>query len=129
MKYLVAYTVVKASGTIEIVFKSILHVFLAEGSKAETQLFLEKNIVDLSCNPSTGNIERLLEQIDNERKQSFSSRTKGIQEKTDLNSLVSLRNDLAHGRSINVSINVVQRYFESGVKILSMLEAELLKTV
>ena len=44
-----------------------------------------------------------------------------IIEKVELNSLVQLRNDLAHGRSNNPSINTVIRYYKSGVKILDIL--------
>ena len=122
VKYLVAYSVVKASGTIEIVFKSMLYEFLSEGCKKETQLFLTKNTVDLSCNPSVGMMEQLLEKIDTNRKNAFSDLAKVMNEKADLNSLVSLRNDIAHGRNINVSIATVKRYYESGVKIIKLLE-------
>lgn len=128
VRFLVAYAVVKASGTVELVFKSNLHIFLAEDCKGETRTFLEKNIIDLSCNPSTGNMEHLLEQIDTARKELFSLRIKNTQEKMDLNSLVELRNDIAHGRSISVSINTVQRYFESGKAILNKLDAVLYGT-
>ena len=123
VKFLVAYAVIKSSGTIEIVFKSILHSFLSEDYKKETQTFLEKNIIDLSCNPNTGNISNLLGQIDAERKAEFDKKIKGTQQKVDLNSLVGLRNDIAHGRDINQTINTVRRYFESGVKIINIMDS------
>ncbi len=123
VKFLVAYAVVKSSGTIEIVLKSILHEFLSEGCKDETRTFIEKNVVDLSCNPSTGNIEKLLEQIDLSRKTEFTCMTKGKQNKSDLNSLVGLRNDIAHGRDISPSINTVKRYYESGVEIINLMDS------
>ena len=125
VKFLVAYAVVKSSGTVEIVFKSLLHEFLSTGCKIETQTFIEKNVVDLSCNPTTGNMEKLLEQIDSDRKKDFIDKTKGLQQKADLNSLVKLRNDLAHGRDISQSINTIKRYYESGKQVISILDVVL----
>lgn len=122
VKFLVSYAIIKSSGTIEIVFKSILHIFLAEGCKNETQFFLEKKIIDLSCNPNTGNIEKILNEIDTIRKKTFEEQTKGTNEKQDLNSLVQLRNDIAHGRDVSISINSIERYFHSGVIIINILD-------
>lgn len=122
VKFLVAYAVVKTSGTIEIVFKRLITSFLADGSKSETQRYLEKNIIDSSANPSTGKIESFIDQFDSERKIAFTNRFKDAQEKSDLNSLVQLRNDIAHGRNISTSIQMVNRYFESGIIILNALE-------
>lgn len=123
VRFLVNYAVIKASGTTEIVFKSLLHSFLSEGCKTETQKFLEKRILDLSCNPSTGNMERLLDQIDPKRKKAFSEKIKGTPEQNDLNSLVSIRNDIAHGRSVTTTITNVKRCFESGKIIINILDS------
>ena len=123
VKYLVSYAVVKSSGTIEIVFKSILYVFLADGCKKETETFIEKNVLDISCNPGTRNIKNLLDRIDTEKSVKFEELTKGTVEKEDLNSLVKLRNDIAHGRDISISINTVKRFYESGIGILKVLDS------
>lgn len=124
VKFLVGYSVVKASGTIEIVMKQMLFDFLAERVKTETELYLSKAIVDSSCNPSTGNIERLLDQIDTGRKGQFQEKMKEDESKHkgDLNSLVNLRNDMAHGRNITATINTVAKYYDSGVLVLKSLD-------
>lgn len=122
IRYLVAYSVVKASGTIEIVFKQMMYDALSDGAKEEAQTFLEKSIIDSSCNPNTGNISKMLEKSDSSRKALFDNIVKGKQEKSDLNSLVNLRNDIAHGRTISTSINTIERYFQSGRWILQELE-------
>ena len=128
VRYLVAYSVMKASGTIEVVFKLMLYDFLAENAKEETQYYLTKMIVDSSCNPNTNNMSKLLEQIDTVKRAVFDNQVKGIQQKGNLNSLVVLRNDLAHGRTINATINNVTTYFESGVYILNILDTILKST-
>lgn len=122
VRYLTAYAVVKASGSIEIVLKSMIHLFLSDGAKKETQLFLTKQIVDSSSNPSTGKIESMLDQFDATTKELFKSQIHSTQDKADLNSLVTLRNDIAHGRTISASIGTIERYFESGRRVLDILD-------
>lgn len=63
------------------------------------------------------------ENISSEWKTSFDQQVKQSREKDKLNSLVQLRNDFAHGDSISVSIDTVINYFDSGVKILNILDS------
>lgn len=122
IKYLVGYSVIKACGTIEIIFKSMIYNFLAEKSRDETKQYLNKMIVESSCNPNVGNISKILEQFDGKKSIKFNEKLKGTKKKGDLTSLVNLRNDLAHGRTINSSINNIQEYFMSGKEILLILD-------
>lgn len=122
VKYLVSYSVIKACGTIEIVLKSILYEYLSENSKEETKTYLEKDIIDASFNPSTGQIGNKLEKFNSNKKKNFDDRLKQTEYKNGLNSLVSLRNDIAHGRTNNVTINTVFNYFGQGVNVLKILE-------
>lgn len=122
VKYLVSYAIVKSSGVIEAVFKSILHEYLTENVKAETKTYLEKVIIESSYNPSVGIISKHLGQANSDKKEKFDIIFKDTQEKCDLNSLVSLRNSTAHGRGVTVTISIIRRYFKSGVKILKSME-------
>lgn len=126
VKYLVSYAIVKSSGSIESVFKLMIHDFLSTNCISETNKFLEKHIIDSSANPTTGVMESFLEKFDGERKIKFNELLKNTREKGDLNSLVNLRNNIAHGRGVNTSINEVEKYFNSGKSVLMKLE-EVLK--
>ena len=84
--------------------------------------YLEKAIIDSSCNPNTGNMSNMLQNISSEWKTLFDQQVKQSGEKDKLNSLVQLRNDFAHGDSISVSIDTVIKYFDSAVKILNILD-------
>lgn len=126
VKFLVSYAVIKACGSIEIVCKSMINRFLSQNCIDETKMYLEKNIVDSSANPSPGRIERFLEQFDTNRKNRFTAELNSSIDKTNLKSLVSLRNDIAHGRAFRATINDVQNYYNSGKKVLSILESILL---
>ncbi|MEZ7744260.1 HEPN domain-containing protein [Gemella sanguinis] len=129
VKFLVSYAVVKSSGSIEVVFKSMIHDFLSTNCIIETNKFLEKHILDSSANPTTGLIESFLEKFDGERKGRFNTLIKGTRQKGELNNLVNLRNDIAHGRDVNSTINNVENYFNSGRFILDKLEEVLNNTI
>lgn len=122
VKFLVSYAIVKSSGSIEVVFKSMIHNFLSTNCILETNKFLEKHIIDSSANPTTGVMESFLEKFDGSRKERFNKLIKETQEKGNLKNLVNLRNDIAHGRNINSTINDVEKYFKSGKVILNKLE-------
>lgn len=126
IKFLVSYAVIKATGTIEIVFKSMINTFLAQNCIDETKRYLETQIVDSSVNPSAGMIERYLEQFDVKRKNQFSSLLKNSQDKGNLKNLVALRNNIAHGRTANTTISEVETYFLSGKQVLEFLEKVLI---
>lgn len=123
VKYLVSYSIIKSSGTIEIVFKDIIYTHLTRNANQEAISYFSKNIKDSSINPKTGKISNLLEQINPAWKSSFESQIHGSTDKGLLNSLVDLRNQLAHGNSVTSSINDVIQSFNSGCNILNILDS------
>ena len=58
-RYLVSYSVIKASGTVEVIFKNIIYDYLITNANDKTKMYLEKMIVDSSCNPNTGNMSNM----------------------------------------------------------------------
>lgn len=122
VKYLVAYSVIKATASIEVIFKKMVFEYLAQGVIEDTKKYLSNMIIESSCNPGPGNIGRILEQINGQLKREFDETLKGTQQKGDLTSLVNLRNDFAHGRDVTATINTVVRYFDSGKWVLTVLD-------
>ncbi|MPM24273.1 hypothetical protein SDC9_70754 [bioreactor metagenome] len=120
--YLINYSVIKSSGTIEVVFKSILVDYLSNEALPETSYYLEKTIIESSINPKTGNICKLLEKINPDWKNQFSVAVNGSGKKSDLNSLVQLRNGFAHGERISVTITTVINYYKSACEIMNILD-------
>ena len=119
VKYLISYSVVKASGTIERVLKSMLFDYISRGANAEAVNYFTKHITDASFNPSPGKIEQILDSFNTSWSSSFKSAIGGKQQKTDLKSLVELRNSFAHGSSVTSSIEDVLRYYTAGIWILN----------
>lgn len=126
--FLISYSVIKACGVIEVIYKSMVVQIISVGATVEACNYLEKNIIDSSSNPKTGNILRLLEDVNPSWKQSFENQIQGQNEKGSLNSLVNLRNDFAHGRSVTASIRDVKRYYQDAKTILLWLDAAISPT-
>ena len=74
-RYLISYSVIKASGTIEVVFKHLIFDYLVVGAKEETKTYLENMIVESSCNPKTGNMSNMLQSISAERKHGYDEKS------------------------------------------------------
>lgn len=121
--YLIAYAVVKCCGTIEIIYKSLVFDHLVTGVNQETSNFLEKTLKDTSSNPSTGNIQKILDTINSSWSSEFQNQIKVGDAKGCLNSLVQLRNDFSHGKSITATIGDVKRYFDGAINVLNIIDS------
>ena len=121
VRFLTSYSVIKACGTVEYVFKQIVQDYLSSGANEEAKTYLNKSIIDASFNPSTGQMYRILEKINSDWRVGFENLIKGSSQMGQLNSLVKLRNSFAHGSAITASINDVKNYYNAGIWILEKL--------
>lgn len=55
-RYLISYAVIKASGTVEVIFKNMIYNCLSDGANEKAKGYFEKTIIDSSCNPNAGNM-------------------------------------------------------------------------
>lgn len=107
----------------KVVFKQIIYDYLTKGVEEKTATYIEKMILDSSCNPNTGNMSNMLQNISSEWKKKFDEEVKNSGKKDKINSLVQLRNDFAHGDNITVSIDTVITYYEAARDILHILDS------
>lgn len=121
VRFLTSYSVIKACGTVEYVFKQIVYDYLSSGANEEAKTYLNKSIIEASFNPSTGQMYRILEKINSDWRVGFENLIKGSSQMGQLNSLVRLRNSFAHGSFITASINDVKSYYNAGIWILEKL--------
>lgn len=121
VKYLSAYCVVRASGEIEVVFKRLIFDYLSNAASMDTKNYLSKKLIDSSDNPSTGKIKSILQDINGTKASDFETELGKSHYKEQLNSLVQLRNDVAHGRSITTGLSTIYKYWKSGTEILKIL--------
>ena len=121
VRFLTSYSVIKACGTVEYVFKQIVYDYLSSGANEEAKTYLNKSIIEASFNPSTGQMYRILEKINSDWRVGFENLIKGSSQMGQLNSLVKLRNSFAYGSAITASINDVKNYYNAGIWILEKL--------
>ena len=125
--FLQRYAIIKACGTIEFVTKNMIADYVDAGAIAEVQNYISVKVRDSSTNPSTGNISNLLGEFSSKVwKVNFDKKIKvhGA-EKVSLNSLVQLRNDFAHGKGPNTTINTIIYYFNDSRNIIKLVEETL----
>lgn len=124
--FLTNYSVVRACGTIEFCFKTIISDFLA-GHSTQIGNYIDNTIRNSSMNPSRDNICSTLKKFDiewNTRfKQLLNDHEHSERLKSSLNSLNSSRNSFAHGDPLTSSFDDVRNYFNDSVLIIEMLDS------
>lgn len=115
--YLNSYAVIKACGTMEVAFKTIITDYCSKRSKKQVKEFLTNKVKDNSMNPSYSNILRTLSDFDEEWKDKFKDSINSHIQKnsilTSMQSLVDARNSFAHGGNHNLTINDTITYYLS----------------
>lgn len=125
--YLNKYAIIKACGTIEVAYKSIIpDYFLNMGIPSQIEMYLEKNIRENSSNPNFDNIVKYLKSFDVSWHQKFKEEINLLPNKNEildsLSSLVTLRNQFSHGGSPNTTIHDSIKYYIHSSKIIEILD-------
>ena len=124
--YLTNYSVVRACGTIEFCFKTIISDSLS-GHSSQIANYIDNTIRNSSMNPSRDNICRTLKKFDENWNLEFNNQLNDHEHserlKLSLNSLNSSRNSFAHGDSVSSSFEDIRNYFNDSVTIIKMLDS------
>lgn len=124
--YLNSYAVIKACGTMEVAFKTIVTDYCSRRSKKQVKEFLTNKVRDNSMNPSYSNILRTLSEFDEDWKDSFKDGINSHVQKdallTSMQSLVDARNSFAHGGNHNLTINDTIAYYLNFRIAIEMLD-------
>lgn len=124
--YLNKYSVIKACGTIEMAFKTLIADYCEFRSKRQVKRFISKRIREGSANPSFDMICKFLGEFDEAWKNDFKDKLnldpnkQGL--KDTLQSLVDARNDFAHGGNPGTSISDVITYFTNSRRIIEIMD-------
>jgi hypothetical protein len=125
--YLTKYSLIRACGTIEQSFKSVVADFCSWRCKKQLKRFLGQRVRDSSMNPSYSNICKLVKDFDETWLATFKASVDGAANNsslmTSLQSLVDARNDFSHGGSPSVTIGDVLTYYAHSRAIIEMLDA------
>ena len=124
--FLTNYAIIKACGTIEQSFKTIIADFCQTNQNPQVQNYIQNTFRESSQNPSYDNICKSLAAFDTNWKDSFKRRIRNkantFKLKTSLKALNEARNTFAHGNITSVSFTSVFGYFEDSLVIIETLD-------
>ncbi|WP_447868189.1 HEPN domain-containing protein [Rahnella aceris] len=125
--YLTRYSIIKACGTIEYSFKTIICDHQYSSHSLQVQNFINEKFRNSSMNPSFENILSGLKWFDPEWKASFKERFRLHENRSrlqdSLKSLNTARNTFAHGNNPTASFANIRDYFCDSVVILEIMES------
>lgn len=125
--YLTKYAVIRACGSIEVSFKSLIADFCTKQSNAQIKRYIHMRIIKGSANPSEKNIVNILNQFDEAWRKRFQSNLRSDPNKRQLiyslQSLVDARNEFAHGGNPTLTIADVVRHFDHARRVVEHVDA------
>lgn len=123
--YLKKYSVIRASGSIESSFKTIIADKVDDGSHHQMKNFIRRKIRNSSSNPHFENILMMLSEFDIRwrkrfiEKVSLADRPRLVDA---LKKLVEARNSFAHGGDPDLNIGDTISYFKCGIQVMELLD-------
>lgn len=123
--FLTNYSIVRACGTVEYCFKTIISDLHA-GHSTQVQNYVDNTIRNSSMNPSRENICKTLKRFDEEWNTNFKNKLNAHEHsariKSSIDSLNTARNSFAHGETPSSSFENIKNYFEDSIIILKLLD-------
>lgn len=124
--YLTKYSVIRACGTIETSFKSLIADHCEYRSKQQVKRFISKRVREGSANPTFDMICKFLKDFDigwnDQFKTQFRAEPNRQSLKDSLQSLVDARNDFAHGGNPSAGITDVITYYHNSRRIIEIMD-------
>ena len=124
--FLTKYALIKACGTTEAVYKSIIANYFDRSKLPQVHKYITENVRESSSNPKYGNIAQMLSKYDdiwsNNFRSQINSHPSGGRIISSLNSLASARNSFAHGGNPTITIRDIDTYFQDCKIMLNIID-------
>lgn len=124
--YLSRYAIIKACGTIEQAFKSLVADNAEVKQTQQIKNFLRNKVRESSMNPNNDNILKLLGSFDDIWVAQYKAQVQALPDRAkvmdSLKSLVNARNDFAHGGNPSASIVNVHEYFADARRLMEIID-------
>lgn len=126
-KYLTKYALIKASGTVEYVYRSIVADYFSQFNIVQIECYLDNKIRKGSCSALYGNMKNILGQFDNNWEKEFSDKVKNRIDKDKLvksaDSLVKNRHAFAHGREPSATFSDIMQYYKDVLVLIQIFDS------
>ena len=125
-QYLTNYALIKASGTAEFVYRSIVANHFSRLSDSKINNYLDKTIMQGSMSATYKNMQNLLGKFDDSWKENFKNVVQSRRDKDRLisssNSLVNNRHSFAHGRTPTATFLEIKQYYTDVVQLIEIFD-------
>ena len=124
--YLTNYALIKACGTVEFIYRSIVADYFSKLNSDKIDKYIDTNIRSGSMSATYDNMSRLLGKFDDNWKKNFQNNVnqRGDKNKliSDSESLVTNRHSFAHGKTPSATFSDIKRYYSSVVILIRILD-------
>ncbi len=124
--YLTKYGIIKACGTLEQCFKTIISDFVCLHQSQQTKKFIDITFRESSINPNLENIHKSLSRFDDNWNINFKNLLRTDPDvsriKQSITSLNNSRNQFAHGGNPTITFTDVKNYFEDAKRIINYID-------
>lgn len=125
--FLTNYALIKAYGTIEFVFHSIVADYFNQSNLPQIHTYLENTVRTGSMSAQYGNMCRLLKQFDDDWANNFKDAVNGHPDKekilNSIQSLVTNRHSFAHGYPSSATFSDIQQYYLDALLLISIFDS------
>lgn len=118
----VKYLCILSSGHIENSIRYIYGQYAENKSHENIANYINSNLRKFQ-NPFTEKIVKLTSAFSKEWGEEL-NKFITVEMETSINSIVGLRNSIAHGQSVSVTYSSMQRYWENTIKVLEFIEEQ-----
>ena len=125
-RYFTNYALIKACGTAEFVYRSIVANHFSRLSDSKINNYLDKTIMQGSMSATYKNMQNLLGKFDDSWKENFKNVVQSRRDKDRLisssNSLVNNRHSFAHGRTPTATFLEIKQYYTDVVQLIEIFD-------
>lgn len=125
--YLTNYALIRACGTVEYVYRSIVADFFLSTPVPQIHNYLEKTVRNGSMSATYDNMSKLLGKFDDSWKSNFKNTIDMHPDKerlrSSLNSLVTNRHAFAHGIMPSATFQDIKRYFNDAIIVINIFDS------
>ena len=127
VRYLTHYALIKASGTAEFVYRSIVADYFSALSNSRIDTYLDAAIRQGSMSAKYSNMCKLLGKFDEQWQSNFKSAVKAHPNSQRIiaasDSLVTNRHDFAHGKTPTATFNDIKNYYFDVLELIKILDS------
>lgn len=125
--YLTQYALIKASGTLEFVYRAIVADFFDQSPMPQVHKYIDKTAREGSMSATYDNMSKLLGKFDDNWKNEFKSLVQQRSDRQRLidssNSLVNNRHLFAHGKHPTATFGDIVQYYNDTVELVKILDS------